>query len=79
MSDLPKIEGFDLRGNLYRAMVAVEHGVAVDVATEAAERALPVATVMRDRVTRAKRKRTKRAAVTTDRHTSETERSRGGK
>ena len=74
MSDVP---GFTKHRDRYRAHVTLERGDAVDVSGEATDRGIPVGEVLRDRVK--KRRHGKRAAVTTDRHTSETERSRGGK
>jgi hypothetical protein len=57
MTDRPKIPGFTIQGNRYRAFVSLEEADARNVSTEATERAVPVARVLEDRVRGTRRKR----------------------
>jgi hypothetical protein len=50
MTDRPKIPGFTIQGNRYRAFVSLEEADARNVSTEATERAVPVARVLEERV-----------------------------
>lgn len=51
-----KVPGFFKHGDKYRATVAVERAVAVDVATEADERGIKPSEVLRERVSRKRRR-----------------------